>query len=63
MELQQGKAGKSHSPIHALVPCGVTLMRWKSGGAKSSCVSPQQEDGDTSHWSRNKCLARASPGC
>lgn len=31
----RGKAGKSHSPIHALVPCGAMLMKWKSGGAKA----------------------------
>lgn len=42
----RAKAGKSHSPIRALVPCGAMLIRRKSGGTKR-----QQEDGDTSHWS------------
>lgn len=63
----RGKAGKSHFPIQALVPCGATLMRWKSGGAKRHlCVT-------TAGWGHISLvlpagietlfLTRASRGC
>lgn len=65
---RRGKAGKSHSPIHALAPRGAMRMRWKSGGAKRHlCVTTaggwEHIPPELPTGVETLCLARVSQGC